>query len=413
MRAQPPPSTLSPPRSPVALTKRRRPKPPSPPPTSPPSSTLQPPTPPLPAKSHPVTAAGSRTKRSLADPLCAGAAAPCPRWEPLGVPRSELCLPLTLPTGQTFRWRQTGPHQYTGVVGPHLLSLRQADGDTQGHVAFLLHGPPAGADAARSALRDYLNLGISLADMWRRFSESDARFAELARHLPGGARVLRQDPVECVLQFLCSSNNNIARIERMVGVLSSFGDHLGTVGGFDFHQFPSIDRLAIVSEEQLREAGFGYRAKYIVDTIKALLVKPGGGVQWLNSLRSLELPEVIDALCTLPGVGPKVAACIALFSLDQHHAIPVDTHVWQIATRYLVPELAGSRLSPKLFGRVSEAFVTKFGKYAGWAQTVLFIGELPSQKALLPSHLCTSMETRPVKKKYKKARAAEVSVGSE
>lgn len=72
------------------------------------------------------------------------------------------------------------------------------------------------------------------------------------------------------------------------------------------------------------------RAKYIVGTVKALQLKPGGGAEWLSSLRGLELHEVIDALCTLPGVGPKVAACIALFSLDQHHAIPVDTHVWKV-----------------------------------------------------------------------------------
>lgn len=66
--------------------------------------------------------------------------------------------------------------------------------------------------------------------------------------------------------------------------------------------------------------------------MNALQSKPGGGVEWLESLRKMDLPEVIDALCTLPGVGPKVAACIALFSLDQHHAIPVDTHVWQVIT---------------------------------------------------------------------------------
>lgn len=58
--------------------------------------------------------------------------------------------------------------------------------------------------------------------------------------------------------------------------------------------------------------------------------KPGGGEKWLASLRQMELGTVIDALCTLPGVGPKVAACIALFSLDQHHAVPVDTHVWKV-----------------------------------------------------------------------------------
>lgn len=74
------------------------------------------------------------------------------------------------------------------------------------------------------------------------------------------------------------------------------------------------------------------RAKYITGTVDALQSKPGGGAEWLMSLRKLKLEEAIDALCTLPGVGPKVAACIALFSLDQHHAIPVDTHVWQVCS---------------------------------------------------------------------------------
>lgn len=75
------------------------------------------------------------------------------------------------------------------------------------------------------------------------------------------------------------------------------------------------------------------RAKYITGTVDALQSKPGGGAEWLASMRKLDLPVVIDALSTLPGVGPKVAACIALFSLDQHHAIPVDTHVWQVSDK--------------------------------------------------------------------------------
>ena len=57
----------------------------------------------------------------------------------------------------------------------------------------------------------------------------------------------------------------------------------------------------------------------------------------------------------------------------------------QIATRYLVPDLAGAKLTNKLCSRVAEAFVSKYGEYAGWAQTLLFIAELPAQKALLQS----------------------------
>lgn len=308
---------------------------------------------------------------------------------PLNLGKSELSLPLTFPTGQTFRWKKTGPLQYTGVVKSHLVSLKHLE---NGDVGYCFHDCSNG-DVGRLDLLDFLNVGICLADMWEGFAASDQRFAELAPYL-AGARVLRQDPLECLIQFLCSSNNNIGRITRMVDYISSIGDYLGTVEGFDFHEFPSLERLAMVSEEELREAGFGYRAKYIVGTVKALQLKPDGGADWLSSLRELELEEVINALCTLPGVGPKVAACIALFSLDQHHAIPVDTHVWQIATRYLLPELAGVRLTSKLCNRVAEAFVARYGKYAGWAQTLLFVAELPSQRALISSQSCTVKEKK-------------------
>jgi N-glycosylase/DNA lyase len=61
-----------------------------------------------------------------------------------------------------------------------------------------------------------------------------------------------------------------------------------------------------------------------------LLTKPEGGHRWLLNLRSVSLEEAVAELITLPGIGPKVARCIALFSLDKHHCIPVDTHVWQV-----------------------------------------------------------------------------------
>ncbi|XP_027094969.1 N-glycosylase/DNA lyase OGG1 isoform X1 [Coffea arabica] len=321
-------------------------------------------------------------------------------WVPLSIGKSELYLPLTFPTGQTFRWKETGPLQYTGVIGPHLVSLKQLE---NGDVGYHFHHTEC-EESARLALFDFLNLGISLSEIWEEFKVSDLRFCELASYLEG-ARVLRQDPLECLIQFICSSNNNIGRITKMVNFLSSLGKYLGNVGGYDFHQFPEINRLAMVSETELREAGFGYRAKYIIGTVEALQSKPSGGLQWLAALRKLNLEEAVDALASLPGVGPKVAACIALFSLDQHHAIPVDTHVWQIATQYLIPELSGTRFTPKLCSRVADAFVCKYGKYAGWAQTLLFIAELPSQKAILPSRFCDAEKVKPAKSKERKKGA--------
>lgn len=71
----------------------------------------------------------------------------------------------------------------------------------------------------------------------------------------------------------------------------------------------------------------------------------------------------------------------------------------QIATRYLVPDLAGAKLTNKLCSRVAEAFVSKYGEYAGWAQTLLFIAELPAQKALLQSSQSTIQLVKSAEKK--------------
>jgi N-glycosylase/DNA lyase len=66
--------------------------------------------------------------------------------------------------------------------------------------------------------------------------------------------------VECIFQFICSSNNNIKRIEKMVWMLASYGERLGEVGGFVFHRFPMIESLDHVLKQELRDAGFGYKS---------------------------------------------------------------------------------------------------------------------------------------------------------
>ena len=78
-------------------------------------------------------------------------------------------------------------------------------------------------------------------------------------------------------------------------------------------------------------------------SVAMLAAKEGGGAAWLRGLREAPYQEASEALCALPGVGPKVAACVCLFSLDKHAAIPVDTHVWQLAARYYTPQLKGIR----------------------------------------------------------------------
>ena len=80
-----------------------------------------------------------------------------------------------------------------------------------------------------------------------------------------------------------------------------------------------------------------------------------------------------EELLGFTGVGRKVADCVALFSLDQTGAIPVDTHVWQIACRDFDVNLVNAKsLTPKIYNRVGELFRGRFGMHAGWAHSLLF-----------------------------------------
>lgn len=147
-----------------------------------------------------------------------------------------------------------------------------------------------------------------------------------------------------------------------------------------FYAFPTLEQLTKATESDLRDAGFGYRAKFIVNSVSDLMLKEQGGHQWLAELRSQPFDQAVDALCTLCGVGPKVAACVALFSLDKHEAVPVDVHVWRLATKHYATHLRGKTNNPKLHPEVQAAFTGMFGPYAGWAHNTLFISELASVK---------------------------------
>ena len=57
------------------------------------------------------------------------------------------------------------------------------------------------------------------------------------------------------------------------------------------------------------------------------------GDEWnAGSLAAMPIPEAREWLTSLPGIGPKTAACVLLFSLGRP-ALPVDTHVHRVSLR--------------------------------------------------------------------------------
>lgn len=74
------------------------------------------------------------------------------------------------------------------------------------------------------------------------------------------------------------------------------------------------------------------KAERIQSILRDLTARLGGGHLTLEALDALSLDEAQSYLRTLPGVGPKTAACVLLFSVGQP-AFPVDTHVWRVTKR--------------------------------------------------------------------------------
>lgn len=59
-------------------------------------------------------------------------------------------------------------------------------------------------------LRDYFQMNVDLEKLYKQWSTADEIFRDVAAALPG-VRILRQDPFEALMAFICSSNNNITR----------------------------------------------------------------------------------------------------------------------------------------------------------------------------------------------------------
>jgi N-glycosylase/DNA lyase len=354
-------------------------------------------------------------------------AIPEDKFEDLMVSPPELRPSATLTTGQCFHWRALpqisnsggenhsepitsawGTHNATDWVGtlrtPLGASVIVAIRETPTSSLYQTLYAPEDLDV-RSFLLDYFQLDQSLAVLYENWSKQDERLGRIAQCIPG-VRIINQDPWECLVSFICSSNNNIPRITKMLGAIRrEYGRLLLQAGEYgleeSIYSFPSLKDLQKgATDQDLRsKCGMGYRAKYILETMKTL--ESLGGESYLHELKeksstgTLSPVEVQEELIQFCGVGRKVADCVALFSLKQSGAIPVDTHVWNIACRDYDKEGALKNvksLTPTVYLQVGDLFRKRFSMKPGWAHSLLFVAELPSFRVVLPADMIEEME---------------------
>ena len=274
-----------------------------------------------------------------------------------------LDLTATLESGQTFRWRREDASEavpdpwYRGVVFANEVRMRRvAEG-----VEF--YCSPDDERTIAPLLRDYLRLDDDVDAIYRSIGADDRVQSAIDRYR--GLRIVRQEPWECLVSFICSANSNIPRIMANV---ESIADELGRPLGLGTpvpKSFPTPHELAAAGEQRLRRLGLGFRAKYVAAT--ATLIAEGRTD--LMALREATYHEALEALTALPGVGDKVANCVMLFSLDKLDAFPVDVWVHRALEEWY---LNGTR-PEKVRKKDMRAWAQRrFGAYAGYANQYLF-----------------------------------------
>ena len=268
-------------------------------------------------------------------------------------------LAETLASGQGHRWLPRNKGWHEGVVGTELLRIRQ----TATGIEF------TGAldqTAMKAWLHRHFRLDDDVEAIHHELAQRDPVIGDLLRK-HSGIRVMRVDPWECLVFFILSANNSISRIQRdMERIASAFGEPIG--GSRSSFPGPGVlgRESALAGLEELR-LGLS-KGRKICWAAGAVL---SGRLDLQALTREPSHRLVTDRLRTLHGVGDKVANCVALFSLEQLDAFPVDVHVSRSLDRHYrdIPK------SPQALRRWAQQ---RFGRYAGYAEAVLFFDDFTS-----------------------------------
>ena len=264
----------------------------------------------------------------------------------------EVNIDDTINSGQVFLWKKFDSKWY-GVNGKKLLILEDE------------------LDVNSRDIHSFLRFDDDFQKIKKQLSKDNV-VKEAINNFPG-MRILRQDPFQCYISFIVSSNSNIPNIQTRLQKLSERFGEKKIIHGKEFFLFPKPERLSNASIASIRKCGLGYRSKYV----KEAAIAVDKGIIDFSSLKKLDYHDARDTLCQVFGIGKKVADCILLFSLDKLEAVPLDRWVLRILQKYYSKEfqITTKSITSKTYDNLHDKIVEHFGKYAGYGQQFLFKNE--------------------------------------
>lgn len=247
----------------------------------------------------------------------------------------------TLECGQVFRFKPT-------LFGYEVYSLNH-----KAQIICQKEGTKLICDNAKYFV-NYFDLDKDYATIKQELSKNS--ILEDAISFGEGIRILKQDPIETIISFLISQNNNIPRIKKIIeSICETYGEKCD-----GYFAFPTLNELSKIPKQFFTEIKCGYRDEYLFSSIQKLC--NGFDLKLINSMTSNEANKY---LTELKGVGDKVADCILLYGFYKTDVFPTDTWIRKVYLDFY-PN------SNKTAIQVRNEFVNMFGNLSGYAQQYLF-----------------------------------------
>jgi N-glycosylase/DNA lyase len=253
--------------------------------------------------------------------------------------------------GQCFRWNKTETGSFIGVAFGRVIEVEKQNND------LIIYN--TNKEEFNNIWLEYFDLNRDYTKIKEELSKDE--LLKKSVDFGKGIRILKQEHFELLISFIISSNNRIPMIKRAIATISEKWGEKIKYKDKVYYSFPTIEKLYDKTIEDFEKCSTGFRAKYIANTCEN--VYKNNGI--LEHIFSLNDDECHTELQKFTGVGPKVADCIMLFSMQKYSAFPVDVWVKRAMMHfYVAPDVSLKKI--REFGR------DKFGNLSGFAQQYLF-----------------------------------------
>lgn len=271
-------------------------------------------------------------------------------------PAEDFDLEMTMTCGQTFCWHRTegklygeGPSQFYTFRNGNPLIVEEKGKEIV-----------VQTELPRKEVEKALGLHHDLEEIFASVKQHEK--LDEAREKLWGLRIVQDEFFPCLVSYLLSPQMRIPRIKKMHNEIARKYGGVREVDGEELLRFPTQEELSEATEEELRELGTGYRAKYIVETLEILQSEEFDQ----EKVSEMEYEEAREEMKKLYGVGDKVADCVLLFSLGFYEAYPIDTWAEKALKKHF------SEIYSEDYDELSENMREYFGEYSGYAQEYIF-----------------------------------------